>query len=369
MDSVNILHVNSELAWGGGETQTAYLIEGLQGRGYQQALACQPQSALAKRYLKESMRVHLVSMPTQFSLSAIMRLRQIINEGKFDIAHFHTSRAHTLGAVASLGIHPLVRVVTRRIGHRSTNWLKARLIYNSGTEAIVAISEAVGETLLAKRISAEKLRVIPSGVDLKKFAGGDGFSWRDRLKISQNALVVAYVGKLSQGKGLDTLFRAIPSLAEKDTTTQFLIVGEGPERNNLEKLALQLKIEAHVIFAGFIEDIPGVLAVADVVVLPSLKEAAGNVVREAMAAGKPVVASRVGGLPESIIDGETGFLFPPGDQQALSRSLLTLIDNPALRERFGRAGRELVQTKFSVETMVRQYEALYHEALKRERTT
>jgi glycosyltransferase involved in cell wall biosynthesis len=128
-------------------------------------------------------------------------------------------------------------------------------------------------------------------------------------------------------------------------------------------MTTELGVNRSVVFPGFVDDIPGILALSDIAVLPSLKEAAGGAVLEAMAAGKPVVASRVGGIPESVVDGTTGFLVPPGDSEALSRSIIRLLDDPPLRQQFGKAGRERVEAKFSIEGMVQQYEALYQELL------
>lgn len=363
MDPINVLHINAEMNWGGGETQTHYLIQGLKDRGFQQSVACQPGSALAKRCLKDGIPVHLVKMPTQFSLSAVIQLRRIIRERNFRIVHFHTSRAHTLGVLAALGVGNVIRVVTRRIEHRSGGWWKAHLLYNRACHAVVATAQAVKDVLISAGVSPNKLRVIPSGVDLKRFESGNGTVWRNQLNIACDALVIGYVGKLSRGKGIDILLRAVPAVVEKYPTVCILIVGEGPERDYLEGLAAQMEIRARTVFPGFLDDIPGILAAVDILVLPSLKEAAGGVVREAMAARKPVVASRVGGLPESVVDGKTGFLVSPEDHEALGRSIIELLDNPVLRERFGKAGREQAKAKFSIEAMVQQYEALYQELL------
>lgn len=363
MDPINILHINTEITWGGGETQTLCLMQGLNDRRYQQFVACQPESAIASRCRKEGIPVHLIKMPSQFSLPAVLQLRLLIRSRNFHIVHCHTSRAHTLGVLASIGTEKIFLVVTRRIEHRRESWWKTKLIYNCYSDAVVAISEAVKDVLLSSGVVARKVRVIPSGVDLKRFEGGSGVAWRNQLNIPHDELVIGYVGKLSRGKGIDVLLRAIPAVVDKHPGVRILIVGEGPDRSHFEALVAHLQVRSHVIFTGFLQDIPGILAAVDVFVLPSLKEAAGGVVREAMAAQKPVVAARVGGIPESVVDGVTGFLVPPGDHESLSRAIIELLNAPEVRERFARVGRERVEARFSLEAMVRQYQALYHELL------
>jgi glycosyltransferase involved in cell wall biosynthesis len=363
MAPINVLHINAEMGWGGGETQTYYLIQGLKDHGYQQSVACQPRSALANRCHKDGIPVHLVKMPTQFSLRALIQLRRVIQEEKIRIIHFHTSRAHTLGVMASLGLGNVIRVVTRRIAHRPGSWWRTRLLYNRGSDAVVAISEAVKGVLISAGVATTKLGVIPSGVDLKKFASGNGLLWRTQLDLPSDSLVIGYVGKLSRGKDIDTLLRAAQAVVVQYPTSRALIVGEGPYRAQLERLAVELEISSQVIFPGFLEDIPGILAAIDILVLPSFKEAASNVIREAMAAGKPVIASRVGGVPECVVDGETGFLVAPGDNEAISRSILRLLENPSLRDQFGKAGRHRVETHFSIGQMICQYENLYQDLL------
>src|SRR5262245_21736484 len=363
MAPINVLHINSEMSWAGGETQTHYLIQSLRDRGYQQSVACQPDSALAKRCMKEDIPVHRVNMPTQSSLSAVIRLRRIMQAEKFQIIHCHTSRAHTLGVVVSLGVPGLTRVVTRRMEHRTGGWWKVTLLYNRGVEAVVGVCEAVRDVFLSAGVKVDLLRVIPSSVDTKKFAKGDGELWRHRLEFSGDATVISLVAILTWRKGGEILLRAVPNILRKHPTCRILIAGDGPSRPALERMTTELGVDHSVVFTGFVDDIPGILAVSDIVVLPSLKEAAGGAVLEAMAAGKPVVASRVGGIPESVVDEETGLLVSAGDYEALSRAIIRLLDNPALRAEFGRTGRARGEAKLSVYAMCRQYDILYHELL------
>jgi glycosyltransferase involved in cell wall biosynthesis len=363
MGSINVLHINAEMNWGGGETQTYYLIQALKDRGYRQSVACQPESALAKRCTKDGIPVHLVRMPTQFSLSAVIRLRHILQAEKFQLIHFHTSRAHTIGVLASLGIPALSRIVTRRMEHRTGGWLKVIFLYNRGVDKVVAISESVRQVLLKAGARNDKVSVIPSAVEVDNFRSGERQLWRDHFRFAMDDPVVGVVGSLTWRKGIEILLQAAPSLFVKHPNCRILLVGDGPLRQHLVHTATQLGISHNVLFAGHHEDVAGILAAIDIFVLPSLREGLGVAVLEAMAAARPVVASRVGGIPESVIDGETGFLVPPGDHEALSRSIIRLLDDPPLREQFGKAGREQVEAKFSVEAMVQQYEALYQELL------
>lgn len=361
MAPISIVHINAEMVWGGGETQTYYLVQALRSLGYRQVVTCQPNSALAKRCVKDGIPVHLIKMPTQFSLRAVFQLRRVMREGNFSIVHFHTSRAHTLGVLAAFGVGGLVRVVTRRMEHRTGGWWKISFLYNRGVDKVVAISESVRHMLLKAGVQDDKVCVILAGVEINKFMSGERQFWRNRFELAKDDPVVGFVGGLTWRKGIEILLHAAPSLLVKYPTCRILLVGDGPLREPLVRMAHQLGIDHNVVLAGRHEDVTGILAAIDVFVLPSLREGLGVAVLEAMAAAKPVVASRVGGLSESVVDGETGFLVPPGDHEALGRSILVLLNDPGLRERFGKAGRERVEAKFSVEAMVRQYETLYQE--------
>ncbi len=161
------------------------------------------------------------------------------------------------------------------------------------------------------------------------------------------------VSRLSPEKGIDILLE----VAHKLPDVQFIIAGDGPERENLEK-----KSNSNVAFLGFVKDVPDLLSQADVLCVPSRSEGLGLSALEAMASGVPVVASRVGGLPEVILDGETGLLVPPEDPEALRVALKTLLDDPKLRKAMGEAGKNRARAMFDAKTMQKKTRAVWEEA-------
>jgi len=237
-------------------------------------------------------------------------------------------------------------------------------IVAAGVDRYLAVSSHVAKRLSASfGIPERKLRVVYNGIDPAPFeqsresasASGDSLRPREPTVIT--------LARLNPQKGIATLLAAASQVPE----ARFLIVGDGPERAALEAQARSLDISSRVSFLGHRRDVPALLASADVFVLPSLFEGLPLSVLEAMAAAKPVVASRVGGTDEAVLDGVTGILVPPSDPAALTRAIRSVLADPALGQRLGTAGRARVHRTFSAQGMVRAVESVYDELLARPR--
>jgi glycosyltransferase involved in cell wall biosynthesis len=214
-----------------------------------------------------------------------------------------------------------------------------------GASAVVSNSEYYKAHYGRLGFDTRRIRVIRSGVATSTPASGAAV--RTRYGIQDNEVLVTCLARLVERKGHDELIRAQSGL-------KLLFVGDGPHRSRLENRG--------AILAGTRRDIPEILAASDIVALPSrFGEGCPNALLEAMAAGKPVVAARTGGIPEVVVDGETGLLVPREDLNALRRALLRLAADPALRAKMGAAGRDRVEREFSVDRVVKSYEALYSE--------
>jgi glycosyltransferase involved in cell wall biosynthesis len=170
-------------------------------------------------------------------------------------------------------------------------------------------------------------------------------------------------GVLVPNKAYDVLVEALGRLRKEEQSFELLLAGEGPERPRLEKLAVQLGLAERVKFLGSIENVPDLLASAQMVVHPSRSEGLSNTLLEAMAEGLPVIATDVGGTPELVKDGETGMLVPPDDPVLLAAKIKQLLNDPGLRFRLGESGLKLVRSKYSVETVASQYERIYESLL------
>jgi glycosyltransferase involved in cell wall biosynthesis len=238
-------------------------------------------------------------------------------------------------------------------------------------DCVLVNADAVKDWLIGEGYDASNIVVIRNGVDMARFDGPPAAaSLRSELGIPTEARLVTVVSRLTRLKGIENFLEATAALKPLYPDARFLIVGETapsdrPYLTELTDLATSLGVADRVIFTGLRSDVAAVLGCADVAVMPSLNEALSNVLLESMAAGAPVVATRVGGTPEALRDGETGLLVPPGDSGAIATAVARLLDDRELATRLGRAARQLISAKFSVEQMVRSTEDLYMELLAR----
>jgi glycosyltransferase involved in cell wall biosynthesis len=217
----------------------------------------------------------------------------------------------------------------------------------------------------------ERIRVIRNGVDLGPFnVAPEPMRIRRQLGLRSDVPLVAVVSRLNRMKGLEHFLESAAIVARRFPDARFLVVGEAPPHDleyleELKATTARLGIEDRVIFTGLRSDVPALLRCISVAVMPSLNEALSNSLLESMAAGAPTVATRVGGTPEAVVDGETGLLVPPGDVPALSRSILTLLESPTLARRLGAAARRLVEQHFSIDRMAEATTRVYDDLLER----
>jgi glycosyltransferase involved in cell wall biosynthesis len=247
-------------------------------------------------------------------------------------------------------------------------------------DCVLANSDAIRRSLIADGYDADKIAVIRNGLDLDRLTctPGGGERVRAQLGLRDKAPLVAVLARVSPIKGLEYFLEAIVPLARRFPDARFAVVGawhklsdgRGGVRDyqaELQTLATRLGLDDRLVFSGVREDVADVLSQTTVSVLPSLSEGLPNAVLESMAAGVPVVASRVGGVPEAVEDGSTGLLVPPRDAAALANAIGTLLEHRALARRFGDAGRQRVMRHFRLERVVRETEELYVELLARAR--
>jgi glycosyltransferase involved in cell wall biosynthesis len=228
------------------------------------------------------------------------------------------------------------------------------------TDAFIGVAPSHGQHLVRREgFPAEKVYVIPNGVDVERFRPqGDAQRLKQQLGIQATAPVLGIVAALRPEKNHELFLRAAQQVLGGRPEARFVIVGDGPERGRLEQLAAELGISRSVHFLGTRPDVHQLLSILDVFVLTSHIEANPVSILEAMAAGKPVIATRVGSIPDSVGEGTTGFLVAPGDAFQLANRMISLIDNPAVASRMGQAGRDRVVQHWSLEAMVSGYEEL-----------
>jgi glycosyltransferase involved in cell wall biosynthesis len=353
-----ILHVDPERAMGGGEMQVLGLVRELAALGDRQTLAADPDGPLAGAVARLGVAVAPLRIRNHLDVVAGRRLAGLLARERYDIVHFHTARAHAMSIF--LGRRPRVRrVVTRRMDYPLRGGGYARWLYDRGADAVVAISEGVREALVASGVQRARIAVVPSGVDVARFATDPGASVdeRHRLGLADDEVVLAIVGALEERKGHDVLLDAVASLG--DLRLRVLCAGSGSLAPALVARKDALGLGERVRFLGQVNDVAALLAAVDVVVMPSRHEGLGVAALEAMAAGRPVIASRVGGLPEAV--GDAGVLVPNGDARALAEAIRLLALDPQARRTLGDAGRRRVADRFTLGTMARGTRAVYRE--------
>jgi len=347
---------------GGGEMSLLDLLRGLDRRRWATALVVPEEGGVASGARELGLPVHVVPLPTLRypgprvvrSVGALARLARTTNAA---LIHANGSRAM---AYAGLAGRPAGRPVVWHVRIADSDGPIDRALCALATE-VIAISRAV-----ARRFAwaPTKVRLIPNGIDLGRFTPRPpSASLRAALGVPPSAPIVASVGRFVEVKGYRYLLEAAAQVARARAGVHWILVGDGELRGELEAHARSLGLAPQVHFTGWRDDIPDVLALCDVFVLPSLREAFGRVLVEAMAMGRPVVATTGGGVPDVVVDGETGLLVDPAASAPLAAAVQTLLENPGRAGHLGAAGRRRAQSTFSLTAHVDAVERAYAELL------
>jgi len=358
-DPVRVLYLITELETGGAQAALAGVALNLDRRRFQPQAAClYGAGATAQRLRAGAVPVTDLNMRGKANVDAVARLWQLLRRERPLILHaflFHANLlARTVGRLAGV---PIVITSERTMGMES----RARYVVNRLTaplaDRVIAVAPSVRDfTVQRVGIPADKVLVIPNGVDVTRFADVrpiDRAAW----DLPANGPLVVAVMRLDPVKGGETLVQALATL--RVPGLHAVVVGAGPQRQAWESLANALGAGEHIRFVGEQTDVPAWLVACDVFVLSSDWEGMPNAVLEAMAAGRPVVATAVGGTPDVVLDGKTGLLVPPRDPAALAQAIQSLLDDPARARIMGLAGRRRVEEHFSLAAVVSQTQALY----------
>lgn len=345
------------------------LMEGLRALGWRNVLVCQPGSRCADEAGARGIETRLVPMRSDLDVPGLCRMTGLLRRLEVDLVHLHTGRATWLGGMAARSAS-LPAVTTRRMDRPvSTGW-RTRWIYQSLVRHAAAISPAVAEHLADAGVDRARTTVIQSAVDPRALVpSGSREAIRATLDVPEEQMVLLVLAALVRRKGVDVLLQALDILGQQEIRPALWIAGDGPERRALEAQAEAAGLSGQVRFLGQRNDVADLLAACDVFVLSSRREGLGVAALEAMAAGRPVVASAVGGLREVVADKRTGLLVPPGDAGALAEALARLVSDAELREQLGSSGPSRIREGFLAEQMVRSYVQLYEKVLEEWRAT
>jgi len=364
---MRILYVVTSAGFGGASMNVLLLMKYMVSKGHTVGLV----SANEKRLISEAENLGVKVFVNPYfvrrlhplnDLRAFIPVYRAIKEFKPDLIHAHSTKAGIIVRFWA-GLLNFKPVIFTAHGWAFTEgrkywkrWILAQMEKLAGfaTTKIICVSEHDRELALKFKVaSPDKLVVIYNGVDPERFL-------KPHERKSGSKTVVTYVGRLAPPKDLITLLKAVKLLSG----VEVLIVGDGELRDKVEKYVFENGLSEKVLLLGEREDVPEILSNSDIFVLPSRWEGLPFTIIEAMMAGLPVVASKVGGVPELVDDGITGFLVPPGDHLSLAQAIRKLVDDKNLREKMGKLGREKALKLFTVERMLEETARVYEEVLK-----
>jgi len=359
---MNILFASSISHWGGGENWMLSAAEGMRDRGHRVFLAARPDSELFRRALAAGFLCEGMDFKGDLDLPTSWRFFRLCRREKIDVFCLNMQKVLRIaGPAARLAG---VGAVVPRVGNEISLGRKISHVYSwrhvaSGT---IANSRATRRALLrsAPWLPPDRVRVIYNGVRLEDYADSSvSETIRAELQASPGAPVIGMIGALTQLKNHVLLLRQLPVLVERFPDLQLWIAGEGDQREVLQSEAQRLGVASHLRLLGFRTDVPGLIAGVDLLAHPSLTEGFGYVLVEAMAAGKPVVATDTSNIPEIVVDGETGFLCPLEDEPSWARRCGEILADPELARRLGEAGGRRARELFSFERMIGELEAYF----------
>jgi len=325
-------------------------------------VVCPPGSGLDSIARDAGLEVRNIKCAGDHDLSFAFRLRQLVLAEKPDIMHCHSRRGGDfLGGLASAGTS-IPAVISRRVDNSESS-LIANLRYRPFCK-VIAISDAIAQILRASGLDENRLVLIRSAVDTDRFSQpADCNAFRSEFGLRDTDIAIAVIAQLIPRKGHRYLLDALARIRGRQPQVKLIIFGQGSLETELRERTARLGLGDTVQFAGFRQDLDDYLACIDIVVHPAMAEGLGVAALKAAAAGLPVVAFEAGGLTEGVVDGKTGFLVPPQDVESLGEAIARLADDPALRRKFGDAGRKRMQCDFSIDVMLNQHVQLYESIL------
>lgn len=374
---VTVVYLTDKLAYGGTPLQIVELalhLDRARFRPYMIALS-QIEAAIRERLEQSNIQMECLEQANWVRVNALpaaWKLYRSLRRLAPEIVHTFLTTGNVLGAVlGTLARVPVIVSSHRDLGGFDGKWITRMNFWTDRhlATSVTANSLAVREALAQRsNAPAETIRLLYNGIDLKKIETANrGLAKRQELGLPPNALAIGVIANIRVAKGHQYLLEAFNRIAPHVPQACLLICGFAGDHDlmkTLQRLAAAGGAAGRVWFMNSRNDIPEMLHALDVVVSPSLSEGFSNAILEAMAAGKPVIATRVGGSPEQIIDGVTGLLVPPQDAGAIAQALLTLLRSPGLRREMGTAAQRHVQENFSVAIMARNHTRLYDDLLR-----
>jgi glycosyltransferase involved in cell wall biosynthesis len=360
------LHIDTARTWRGGQNQVLLTVNGLRAIGQRAALVAHPDGELRRR-AEEGLELIPIAPRTEMDLSAAWRLARVIKRLDPDVIHAHdphavamASLALSLGASSRMDAHgraPAL-VASRRVDFHLKGNSFSRWKYRQ-VDCFIAASEAIRQMLLSDGAPPERTITIHEGIDVEHVAAAAPVNVHEAFWLPHHAPVVGNVAALVPHKGQRHLIEAAHLVVREVPDARFVILGEGELREQLERQVRDYHLEKHVLLPGFRTDVLGCIKGFDLFVMSSVTEGLGTSLLDAMACGRPIVATTAGGIPEIVDEGVTGVLVPPRDHAAMAGAIIDLLRDDRARVQMGEAGLARVRARFTVERMVAATAAVY----------
>lgn len=362
--TMKILHVSSAKSWRGGEQQIAYLLEELLKRNIPQEVFCPVGTPLAKFCDKNN--ITYTTYQKRFSVNPFVagQLAKLVAKRNIDLIHLHDSHAHTFGCMATSFFGMTAPMVLhRRVDYRVGGSSLSKWKYNHpNIKAIICVSHFVKEVLSHTIQEVQKIKVVHSGVDLNRFPKKERNKLREEFSVPDNVFLVANVAAITEQKDYHTFVRTVVNLQKEKLPILFFIIGEGKQRKEIEDFAKEQGVIDSIVFIGFRNDIEEIFPDIDLLLFTSRMEGLGTTLLDAQLCGVPIVATRVGGIPEIVSPEKTGLLAERGDDQALAEKVKYLLMNKSFREEMVLTATAAVNS-FSKENMAEGVLKTYKEVL------
>lgn len=364
---VRLMQITHDLAIGGLQQVVNTICKFIDRRKFDVSVLClRNLGPLAEEIKSRSIPVFfLPQKESGTDYFSFLKVAKVLHREQIDVIHTHNTQPFVDGTLGGLlaGVKTFVHTEHGRIFPAKKRYMLAERIMSRYAHKVVAVSEHSYNNLLKyEKISKRKLLVIQNGIDSTTYSRDIDVKQKRRdLGIGTDQFVLGVAARLVREKGLIYLVRAMSKVVEKMPSVCLIIAGKGAEEESLRREAESLSLSGNILFLGERLDIPEILKTIDLYVLPSISEGLPMVILEAMAAGCPIVASKVGGIPSVIQHGINGSLVESGDKDSLASEILRVAEDKGLRLRYSSNSRTLFERRYSAEIMMRKYERLYLE--------
>ncbi|WP_027417770.1 glycosyltransferase [Aneurinibacillus terranovensis] len=370
---IKILHAIGGGEFGGAEQHILELLTFLSTRGIDPVVVCFYNSTFATELRKRKIRVIILDSYKRFDFRLVKGLARVFQEEKPALIHSHGVKANFFCRLASRALPsaPLITTIHSILRYDYPNPLayflasRMELWTRKWNKHYIAISRAIMESLEADGVDSSRISLIHHGIAVDQFESlhEHASDIRKSIGIPEDAFVVGTVSRMVPVKGLHDLLGAIDSLVKDHPHIHWLAVGDGPEKESLERTATEKGIHNHIHFVGFRQDIPRLLKAMDVFVSPSYSEGLGLSLLEAMAAKRPVISTLVGGIQDFLRDYQTGIVIPVHEPEEIKQNIMILMENKSLRTSLSEAAYQTVLGEYTLDHMADRTKKVYLELL------